>query len=198
MQLAKSTHLSLPLLLSHFATLDLTLRWMPPKAIPYFLKFCVLKIGGRIGEQIWAIDFTQATKKRPRQKRLPKHHTEGVVGEVEVQAAFLKRLSSHRLMSFPPIARALVLSSVEKWVPEEPKLKTPVQKCRAWPLAAAPGLILIHCAAPCYSPRAEQEGRGGIRRHFRLLISSFIDTWCPSSSSRFGASHPYCIENLLL
>lgn len=43
-----------------------------------------------MGEWIYAIDIIQATKKRARQKRLPQHHTEGVVGEVKVQAAFLK------------------------------------------------------------------------------------------------------------
>ena len=157
-----------------------------------------LKISGRIGEQIWAIDFVQTTKQQPRQTRLPQHHAEGVVGGVKVQAAFLKCLSSHRLMSFPPTARALALSSVEKGVPEEPKLKTPIQKCGAWPLAAAPGLALIHCAAPHYRPGAGQGGRGGVWRHFRLLVSSFMDTWCLASSSRFGASQPYCIENPLL
>lgn len=85
---------------------------MPPKAIS--LSFAFLKISGRIGAWIWAIDFIYAAKRRASQKRLPNHHTMGVVGEVKVQAAFLKCLSSHKLMSFPLIAGALALSSVER------------------------------------------------------------------------------------
>lgn len=93
-------------------------------------------------------------------------------------------------MSFPPLtAIALAFEYVERWVPKEPKLKTPHTKGQsltfcscAWANTESLCSFMWYSKGWTTGQRNERVAQTG------SLISSFIDTWCSTSFPCFSAS----------